>query len=186
MVVLLLPARSAEPPQNSGSVFASAAITSPDAFRVATSLPAGYCGRSASQPLGRSPLTKRFNNVARSGLALFQDANFSSQAFREAAPLVLTSRTWARISAGIAKCSSGSKPSNFFVSAISSAPRAEPWDSAVFRALGAGQAIIDCMRISVGLIVSFLAAIIAASTAVRSTSPSLAAATSMTFQPYAR
>ena len=184
--MLLLPAKSADPPQNSGSDLAIAAMTSPDALRVATSLPAGYCGRSESQPLGNSPLTKRLSNVARSGSALCQAANFLSQSLRDTALLVLTWRTCAKISGGIAKCSSGLRPNNFLVSAISSAPRAEPCDSAVLRAFGAGQAMIDCIRISVGWLLSFLAATIAASRARRSTLPSFAAATSITFQPYAR
>ena len=54
MVVLLDSARSAEPPQNSGTVSAMALIAAPDALRVATPLgSAGKVGSSSSQPCGR-------------------------------------------------------------------------------------------------------------------------------------
>lgn len=42
--MLLLSARSAEPPQNSGNVFASAWIVSPEAFLVAISFPIAKLG----------------------------------------------------------------------------------------------------------------------------------------------
>ena len=44
MLVLFDPARSADPPQNSGKTAAIALITSPDAARVATSLPDANTG----------------------------------------------------------------------------------------------------------------------------------------------
>ena len=72
------------------------------------------------------------------------------------------------------------------MAAISSAPSAEPCDSAVFFAFGAGQAITDFMRISVGFAFSAFAATIATSNLIKSTFPSLAAGTSITFHPYAR
>ena len=50
MVVLLLSARSADPPQNSGKVFAIAAITFPEAALVAISLSFENIGNSLSQP----------------------------------------------------------------------------------------------------------------------------------------
>jgi hypothetical protein len=54
MVVLLLSARSAEPPHSSGSTSASEFSTSPDALRVATPLGSGSQEGSASaQPSGR-------------------------------------------------------------------------------------------------------------------------------------
>jgi len=52
-----LPARSADPPQNSGNTFAIAEITLPEAARVATSLPAGNTGRAASQFSGSNNTT---------------------------------------------------------------------------------------------------------------------------------
>ena len=54
MVVLLDSARSAEPPQNSGTFSAMALMTAPDALRVATPLgSASKVGRSSAQPTGR-------------------------------------------------------------------------------------------------------------------------------------
>ena len=54
MVLLLDPARSAEPPQSSGTFSAMALIAAPLALRVATPLgSASNVGRSASQPSGR-------------------------------------------------------------------------------------------------------------------------------------
>ena len=44
MLVLFDPAKSADPPQNSGKTAAIALITSPDAARVATSLPGAKTG----------------------------------------------------------------------------------------------------------------------------------------------
>ena len=126
ITVLLLPARSAEPPQNSGSTFAIAAITSPEAFRVATSFPGAKTGSSLSQPAGSSLDTKRFSSAARSELAVFQTAKFLSQSARSAAPRSFILRTCAITSAGAAKLSSGFNPRSTFVAAISSAPRAEP------------------------------------------------------------
>ena len=54
IVVSLLPARSAEPPHNSGSTGASAASTPPDALRVATPLSSGGKDGSASVQLSGS------------------------------------------------------------------------------------------------------------------------------------
>ena len=54
IVVLLLSARSAEPPHSSGSTGASASSTLPEAARVATPLAsAGKVGSASVQPLGR-------------------------------------------------------------------------------------------------------------------------------------
>ena len=184
--VLLLPAKSAEPPQSSGIFFASALIAFPDAARVASCVPASKTGSSESQPAGSSLRCKRFNNAASLGLIACQVFRRASQSLRDCAPRSLTLRTCAKTSAGSAKCSSGFKPKIFLVSAISSAPRAEPCEPAVPFAFGAGQAITECIRINDGLVSSALAAIIAASTAGRSMRPSAAAGTSITCQPYAR
>ena len=108
-----------------------------------------------------------------------------SQVALTSAPRFLTSLACARTSAGIAKSSSGLRPNAVFVALISSAPSAEPWEAAVPCALGAGQAMTDFIRINEGLLTSFFAASIAASSAIRSTSPFASAATSITCQPYA-
>ena len=64
IVVLLLSAKSADPPQNSGSTSAIALITFPEAARVATSLPASNTGNTESHPAGKSLFTKRSSNAA--------------------------------------------------------------------------------------------------------------------------
>ena len=183
ILVLLDPARSADPPQNSGRTAPIALITSPDAARVATSLPGAKTGNCESQPAGRVLFCKRVSNSALSGFAALHVSNFASHCLRAAAPRSLTKRACARTSVGIAKCSSGFSPNATLVSLISSSPNAEPCDAAVPRALGAGHAITDFILIKVGFETSFFAATIAASRAARSTLPSDAAATSMTCQP---
>ena len=77
MLVLLDPAKSAEPPQNSGKTAAIALITSPDAARVATSLPGAKTGISESHPAGKPRVRSLSNNAAFSLCAVFQAANFS-------------------------------------------------------------------------------------------------------------
>ncbi len=60
MVVLLDSARSADPPQSSGTRGAMALMTSPLALRVARPFSsAGNVGRSASQPVGRVRVCSR-------------------------------------------------------------------------------------------------------------------------------
>ena len=68
MVVLLLPAKSAEPPHNSGSFGPTAFSTLPDAARVASALsPGSQCGMSASQPSGNFSAVNRSSSALRSG-----------------------------------------------------------------------------------------------------------------------
>ena len=52
MVVIFESAKSEEPPQNSGSTFAIALMTWPEADRVAISFPASNTGRLVSHPSG--------------------------------------------------------------------------------------------------------------------------------------
>src|SRR5664280_2443603 len=60
MVVLLDPARSAEPPQSSGRTAASAFSTVPEADRVATPLgSAGNVGKAAARSAGSFRATRR-------------------------------------------------------------------------------------------------------------------------------
>ncbi len=183
MLVLFDPARSADPPQNSGSTAAMALITSPDAARVATSFPGANTGSLESHPSGSERDCNLAKSKALSGLLIFHWSNLVFHCARASAPRSFTNRACARTSAGIAKCSSGFNPSAIFVCLISSSPSAEPCDAAVPRALGAGQAITDFIRIKEGFEPSFFAAIIAASSAARSTFPSAVAATSITCQP---
>ena len=183
MLVLFDPAKSADPPQNSGKTAAMALITSPEAARVATSLPGANTGSCESHPAGSDFVCKRSRSFAFSGLLPFQVAKRVFHCDRACAPRSLTNRACARTSVGIAKCSSGLSPNAIFVCAISSAPKADPCDAAVPCALGAGQAMTDFIRISDGLVLSFFAASIAASSAAISTLPSFAAATSITCQP---
>ena len=150
IVVLLLSAKSAEPPQNSGSTPAIALITFPEAARVATSFPGSNTGSAESHPVGNSRLTRRSRSAALSGCAAFQESNLLFQSLRVAAPRSLTRRMCARTSSGKANFSSGLRPSSTLVAAISSSPSAEPCDFAVLRSFGAGHAITDFIRISVG------------------------------------
>ena len=184
--MLLLPARSDEPPQNSGRTVASAFITLPEAARVARSLPLSNTGITFSQSFGSSLLRKRFSRAAFSGLAFSQSKACASHSPCRCAPRSLTLRACAKTSVDTTKDSSGFNPSAIFVAATSCAPSAEPCDSAVPLALGAGHAITVCRRIKVGFLLSVFAANIAFSKASRSTLPSPLAETSMTFQPYAR
>ena len=87
MVVLLLSARSADPPQNSGRTAAIALITFPEAARVAISLSDGKTGRALAQSDGSSLLTSRLSSAARSGFAALQVANSDSHATRAVFPL---------------------------------------------------------------------------------------------------
>ncbi|CAB4850890.1 unannotated protein [freshwater metagenome] len=158
-------------------------MTSPDALRVETSFSGEKTGREFFQLVGKDLLRKRLSNFARSGFAFSHDANCPSHCFLSSAPRVFTSRTWARMSAGIAKLSSGLSPSACLVCSISDAPRAEPCDLEVPCAFGAGHAITVFNRISVGLVDWAIAFFIASSSATRSTSPFLRAGTSRTSQP---
>ena len=93
IVVLLLPARSAEPPHSSGSTGASAVRTSPEAFRVAIPLAsAGNSGSAAAQPSGSRRADSRSSSSARSGLAAAQAANDSSHSARARLPRSATPR----------------------------------------------------------------------------------------------
>ena len=76
IVVLLLSAKSAEPPHISGSFPARALITSPDALRVAISFPASKFGTKESQSEGSCWERIRDKVLARSGSELFHESNF--------------------------------------------------------------------------------------------------------------
>jgi hypothetical protein len=69
IVVLLLSARSAEPPHSSGRTGATALITSPEALRVAIPFGSGLNSGSASvQPVGSARWESRSKRALRSGL----------------------------------------------------------------------------------------------------------------------
>ena len=92
MLVLFDPAKSADPPQNSGNFAAIALMTSPDAARVAISLSGAKNGMSESQPAG-NPLTRNLSSsAALSALADFQVTNCASHAALTAAPRSFTRR----------------------------------------------------------------------------------------------
>src|SRR5215831_12270888 len=96
IVVSLLPARSAEPPQSSGSTGASALSTLPDADRVATGPSAGEkAGSDAAHPGGRARVERRSSSAERAGLAAAHLARLSSQAARASLPRSATSRALA-------------------------------------------------------------------------------------------
>src|SRR6476469_571434 len=80
IVVLLLSARSAEPPHSSGSTSASAVRILPDADRVETecglpSFSAGKLGTFEAQPSGSERVDIRRSNAAGSGLAADHPSN---------------------------------------------------------------------------------------------------------------
>ena len=82
MLVLFEPAKSADPPQNSGKWAAIALITCPEAARVATSLPGAKIGISASQPAGKDLVRSLESSTAFSGLFFSHAENFRSHALR--------------------------------------------------------------------------------------------------------
>ena len=86
IVVLLLSAKSEEPPHISGIFFARALMTSPDALRVATSLPASNVGIKESQSAGNSLAKILARSFARSGWSFFHKSNLLFQASCAAAP----------------------------------------------------------------------------------------------------
>ena len=92
IVVLLLSARSAEPPHISGSFCARALTTSPDALRVAISVPDSKVGMRESQSAGSSWESTLFRVLARSGSAFFHASNFVFHSFRNEAPRCFTRR----------------------------------------------------------------------------------------------
>ncbi len=81
MVVLLLSARSAEPPQSSGSTSASALSTSPEALRVETPFASGsQLGSAFSQPTGSERPISRSSSSLRSGSRAAQSSKVFCQA----------------------------------------------------------------------------------------------------------
>ena len=126
ILVLLDPAKSEDPPQNSGKCFAIALMTCPDAARVATSLPGAKVGISESQPAGKALVRRRSKSFVCSGLLDCQVANFVFHSLRTFAARSFTKRACVNTSAGIANFSSGFKPKATLVAAISSSPSAEP------------------------------------------------------------
>ena len=131
IVVLLLPARSEEPPQNSGNTPAIALMIFPDAARVARSFPLSNVGITSCQSFGNLRVCNLFSKSFCSGLAFAQAVNSVSQIARAAAPRSITFRVCFKTASGTSKDFSGSSPKAIFVAATSSAPRAEPCDSAV-------------------------------------------------------
>ena len=187
IVVLLEPARSAEPPQSSGISGASALITSPEATRVATPFSlASNVGSASARPSGRVRALSRCRSVALSGLAFDQASYFSSHSAPQAAPRSLSLRVWAMTSSGTSKVWSGSQPRTFLVAATSSSPSALPCAFSVPCALGAGHAMIVSSTMSDGLSVTAPAAVIASYSAGTSSTyslPPLVQSTTWTCQP---
>ena len=141
MVVLLDPARSAEPPHSSGSTGASALRTLPDAARVATVL-AGLERRAAPRSSPRAGRRRASGRTARRAPGS-RSARPRSSAPTPRAPRGRgrrRSRVWARTSSSTSKVFSGSKPSTCLMAATSSAPSAEPCDAVGVLLVGAGQA----------------------------------------------
>ena len=84
-MVLFEPARSAEPPHNSGTASANAVNTSPEAARVAF-FPGTNTGSACARASGSRPSTSRSNSSPWLGFAVRQASNFGCQsAFASAA-----------------------------------------------------------------------------------------------------
>ena len=79
--MLLLPAKSADPPQNSGNTLEIAAIVLPEAALVDTSFPASNLGKSILQLFGNSRFRSRAMSSADLGLELNQESNFRFHSF---------------------------------------------------------------------------------------------------------
>ena len=75
IVVRFDSARSAEPPQSSGSCAARALITVPDAARVETSLPGSNTGSASAMPSGSWRAFTRSQSAFRSGFAAAHASN---------------------------------------------------------------------------------------------------------------
>ena len=173
MVVLLLSARSAEPPHSSGTITASAESTLPEAARVETafalpSFSVGKLGRFLAQPAGSSRRIIRSSSAAPSASPAAQSSKRCCHSACAARPRATTSRAWASTSASTAKCTSGSKPRIFLVLRISSSPRADPCAAPVFCFVGAGQPMIVRTAMIDGRSVTRCAFLIAASRATTS------------------
>ena len=141
IVVLLLPARSAEPPHSSGSTGARAFSTSPEALRVAMPLASGREGRQrpvqpVRQPPGGQPVQQRGPLRVGAGPAR---RSASSHSACSRLPRSATLRACATSASSTGNVTSGSKPRIRLVAATSSAPSAEPCALPVFCLFGAGQ-----------------------------------------------
>ena len=186
-VVLLDPARSAEPPHSSGRTGAIAVRISPEALRVATPFgSASYVGSASAQPSGSVRVDIRSKSALPSGFFAAQASYSSCQAACSSRPRSTSDRVWASTSSETSNVWSGSKPRTFLVAATSSSPRAEPCASPVFWALGAGQAMIVRSTIRLGLSVTlsaFSSAFQTASTSSAYSWPSWVQSTVWTCQP---
>ena len=83
-MVLLLSAKSAEPPHISGRSAANFWITSPEALRVEISFSLENSGSAERQFFGNSLLAKRSDNSAAALLSLRQFSNLLFHSFLEA------------------------------------------------------------------------------------------------------
>src|SRR4030067_1529030 len=165
-LVRLEPVRSAEPPRNSGSAGASALMAFWEALRVAmvSAFSLVFAIASAAyafQLAGSSPLTRRSNSAASFGKAALYSANLLFHSFSRPAPLVRASHA-SYTCLGI---SNGGyfQPICSRVAATSSFPSAAPCTSWVSALFGERMPMMVLQQISVGLSVTFLPALIAAS-----------------------
>ena len=178
--VLLLSARSAEPPHSSGRTGYRAARTSPEAFRVATPFgSASQAGRVSAQPSGSVRADSRSSSAPPSGLPARHASKRCCHRACACLPRTATRRACSSTSGATSKVLSGSKPRMSLVARTSSSPSADPWAAPVFCLFGEGQPMIVRSTISDGRPVSAWAAASARSTAARS-SPS---STCCTCQP---
>ena len=102
------------------------------------------------------------DNAGGSGLA---KVDLYAKAPGQSAYGKVASDTWATVSSAAGKDTSGSNPRMRLVAATSSAPSAEPCASPVFCLVGAGQAMMVCSLMKVGLSVTCLPRSMASSSA---------------------
>src|SRR3989338_4638575 len=170
-LVRLEPVRSAEPPRNSGKAGAKPLMAFCEALRVAmvsafSLVLAIISAACAAQFAGNSPLMRRVNSAASFGKAALYSANLLFHNFSRPSPLVRASHA-SYTCLGI---SNGGyfQPICSRVAATSASPSAAPCTSWVPDLLGEPAPMMVLQQISVGLSVTALAALIAASIAAES------------------
>src|SRR5574340_887467 len=170
-LVRLEPVRSAEPPRNSGSAGTRALMAFCEALRVAMVSPfstilAIASAACAVQLAGSSPLMRRSNSATSLEKTALYSATLLLHSFSRPAPLVRASHA-SYTCLGI---SNGGyfQPMCSRVAATSSLPSAAPCTSWVSALFGEPMPMTVLQQIRVGLSVTFLPALIAASTAAAS------------------
>ena len=148
IVVLLLSARSAEPPHSSGSAVGEggrAPGRRPCGWRWSWACrpsPSGTAAASRSSPRAACGSSSARAARRRTGCPRPRRRRPAATAACASRPRSMTSRACSSTSSSTLNLTSGGKPRISLVLAISSSPRAEPWALPVFCLVGAGQPMI--------------------------------------------